>query len=222
LREAASIGHRPILPVVSFAVGAWAPPERDGLGAGTVALTVLDGLLTDGATVLGPGDGLAPWDGGSWIACTAVRVAVIGDAYAEALREWPAAAARPGAGAGARIPTGGVLEDRLLELFWRIALRWGEPAACGVALPRVLDIAALHRILGVPETALTLALAALRDRGATIRDRVRWVLLTGREGEARRDALLASTAVQLALARAARDDCLALCEPLALRRRAPR
>jgi hypothetical protein len=177
---------------------------------------VLDGLLTDGATVLGPGDGLEPWTSGSWTACTTVRVAVIGDAYADALREWPAATVGRGEGPGARIPTAGGLEDRLLELLWRIALRWGEPAAGGVALPRALDLLALHHILGAPETRLALAFARLRDRGVTIRSGLSWLLLTGRGGEARRDTLLGAAAMQLALARAARDECLALCELLEL------
>jgi hypothetical protein len=216
VREAASIGHRPILPVLDVAAGPWSPPRRADLGSGAVRLTVLDGLLTDRATVLGPGDGLDPWTGVNWTACTAVRVAVIGDAYADALREWPAAARGHGEGQGTRIPAAGGLEDRLLELLWRIALRWGEPAAGGVALPRALDLLALHRILGAPETRLALAFAGLRDRGATIRNGLRWLLPTGWEGQARRDALLGAAAMQLALARAARDNCLALCEVLEL------
>jgi hypothetical protein len=224
LHEATSIGHRPILPVLNVETGPWTPPEPNGLGPGTIRLTVLDGLLTDGATVLGPGDGLEPWTGGSWTACTAVRLAVIGDAYAHALREWPAAAVTRGEGSGARVPTAGELEDRLLDLLWRIALRWGVPAARGVALPRALDLLAVHHILGVPETRLALAFAGLRDRGATIRNGVSWLLLTRREGEARRDALLGAAAQQLGLARAARDECLALCEivQLELERRARR
>jgi hypothetical protein len=224
VREAASIGHRPILPVLDVVAGPWSPPERAGLGTGAVRLTVLDGLLTDRATVLGPGDDVDPWTGGSWTACTAVRVAVIGDAYAYALRGWPTATVRRGEGPKARVPTAGALEDRLLGLLWQIALRWGEPAAGGVALPRALDLPALHHILGAPEPRLALAFAHLRERGATIRNRLSWLLITGREGEARREALLGAAAVQLALARAARDDCLALCEllELELERRARR
>jgi hypothetical protein len=212
VREAAAIGHRPILPILDVATGPWSPPLRDGLGAGAVRLTVLDGLLTDGARLLGPGDGFAPWAGGSWTACTAVRAAVIGDAYATALREWPAAAAWPGEGSGTLIPSGGALEDRLLELLWRIALRWGAPAARGVALPGALDLLALHHILGVPETRLAIAFAGLGERGTTIRNGLSWLLLTERQDQARRDALLAAAATQLARARAARDDCLVLCE----------
>jgi hypothetical protein len=215
VREAAAIGHRPILPVLDVAAGPWSPPARDGLGTGAVRLTVIDGLLTDGATVRGPGDGLEPWTG-NWTACTAVRVVVIGDAYAHALRQWPAAALRHVEASGARIPTVGGLEERLLELLWRIALRWGEPAARGIALPRALDLLAVHHILRVPEPLLAIAFAGLRERGAAIRNGLSWLLLTGREGEARRDALLGAAATQLALARAARDDCLALCELLEL------
>jgi hypothetical protein len=215
VREAAAIGHRPILPVLDVAAGPWSPPQRDGLGTGAVRLTVLEGLLTDGATVHGPGDGFEPWTG-SWTACTAVRVAVIGDAYAHALRAWPAAAMGHGENSGARVPTVGGPDERLLELLWRIALRWGEPAAGGVALPRTLDLLAVHHILRVPEPRLAIAFAGLRERGAAIRNGLSWLLLTGYEGEARRDALLGAAAMQLGLARAVRDDCLALCELLEL------
>jgi CRP/FNR family transcriptional regulator, cyclic AMP receptor protein len=211
VREAAAIGHRAILPVLAAAAGPWTPPQRSGLGPGAVRLTVLDGLLTDGATVLGPGDALEPWTQTSWTACTAVRVAVIGDAYADALREWPLADVDHGREAGARVPTAGALEDRLLELLWRIALRWGELVARGIALPPALDLLAVQHILGVPETRLALAFAGLRDRGATIRNGASLTLLTRREGETRRDALLGAVAQQLALSRATRDECLALC-----------
>jgi hypothetical protein len=217
VREAAAIGHRPVLPVLTVDPGPWTPPERADLGPSTVALSVLEGLLTDGATVLGPGDGLEPWDTGArWTACTPLRLAVIGRAYAEALDRWPAAADRRRAGSGARVPSGGAVEDRLLELLWRIALRWGVPAPDGVRLPPALDLPALRRILGIAATDVVFALAALRVRGATIRDGTTWRLLGGRHEDARRDTLLAGAALQLALARAARDDCLALCELLEL------
>jgi hypothetical protein len=70
----------------------------------------------------------------------------------------------------------------------------------------------------VPEARLALAFARLRARGATSRHGASWLLLTGRKGEPRREALLGATAQQLALARAARDECLALCELLQLER----
>jgi hypothetical protein len=82
----------------------------------------------------------------------------------------------------------------------------------------------MHHMLGAPEPRLAIAFAGLHERGATIRHGVSWLLLTGHEGEARRDALRGAAAMQLALARAARDDCLALCEllQLELERRARR
>ena len=93
-RDAAAVGHRAILPVLSVEDGPWAPPEPASLGTGTVALAVLDGLLvTADRELTGPGDVIEPW-GAPWIACTPVRLAVIGRSYLEALRPWPAVADR--------------------------------------------------------------------------------------------------------------------------------
>jgi hypothetical protein len=212
VRATAAIGHLPVLPVLRVDPGHWDPPIRADLGDGVLSLTVLSGLLTNGVTVLGPGDDLDPWTGGHWTACTRLRVAVIGDAYVAALSDWPAAIARRSAAAGARVPTSGALADRLLELLWRIALRWGEPAAGGVALPRALDLPALRRILATSDSDVSLALAALSNRGAAVRHGASWLLLVERDRQERREALLGGAALQLALARAIRDDCLALCE----------
>ena len=76
--------------------GAGNRPRRAELGAGVVALVVLDGLLAAGTpvTVIGPGDVLEPWDlGVTWTACTPARLAVIGTRFMEAVRPWPGAAA---------------------------------------------------------------------------------------------------------------------------------
>ena len=84
--------HRPILPVLSRgarAAGCRPLPARSG--PGTIALAVLDGLLVTRARSrwTGRGDVIAPW-GSAWVACTPVRLAVIGRAYLDALRPWPA------------------------------------------------------------------------------------------------------------------------------------
>jgi hypothetical protein len=231
VREAAGIGHQPVLPVLAVAIGVWVAPERSRLGPGTVALTVLDGLLMAGSdprALLGPGDVLAPWDTAAvWTACTPVRLAVIGRAYGDALRAWPGATdvlcARVSTLELGPQPGGGSVEERLLDLLWRIGQRHGQLDRYGVALPPALDLRALGLILGAPEMALALALAALRDRGAVIRRAgPGWSLPAPTRGHVetqphgRRDALRSHVALQLAVSRAARDECQALCEQLAL------
>jgi CRP/FNR family cyclic AMP-dependent transcriptional regulator len=222
MRATATIGHRQILPVLNVRAGAWVPPARERLGPRTVAVTVLDGFLTVDGALIGPGDAFEPWDAGTWVACTPLRLAIIGRAYAGALKRWPGAVdrlrqrARPRA---APQTTGGTLDDRLLRLLWSIAQRYGELMRSGLALPSALDVPALHLILGFPEVDLALSLAGLRRRGAIDRHRNHWILVVSAEmpgPHARRDELQARTALVLAVARAGREDVFAIGEQLDL------
>jgi hypothetical protein len=221
LRDASAVGHRRILPVLTVPAGAWAPPPRDELGAGTVALTVLGGWLTDGVVLVGPRDTFDAWSR-PWTVCADARLAVIGDVFSGALRTWPRAALRLPGAAHARVPEDHrPLEERVLELLWRIALRWGRSTAGGVELPPSVDRRALGLILDVGAVAVGLALVRLEARGVECRAGGLHLLPAG---ELRRDTLRAAATRQLALARAAHDDCLALCELLdaGLRGRAAR
>jgi hypothetical protein len=224
MREIATIGHRPILPVLTLRVGAWTPPERALLGAGTVALMVLEGVLTDATQLLGPGDAVEPWDSGEWTACTPVRLAIIGDAYAVALRRWPTATARlrVRSNCGTAVPArSGTVPERLLDVLWRVALRYGAITAAGVALPHGLDVRAFGLILGVDDVELALAVAELRERAALDHERPAWVLGTRARAVAagvddRREHLLMRAAGALAVARAGRMDTFAVSEQLHL------
>ncbi|MDA0166332.1 hypothetical protein OM076_39065 [Solirubrobacter ginsenosidimutans] len=225
MREIATIGHHAILPVLTLRVGAWTPPARAQLGEGTVALMVLEGVLTDAAQVFGPGDAVEPWDAGEWTACTPMRLAIIGDAYAVALHPWPAASARLRlrSNCGTAVPAaGGTVPERLFELVWRVALRYGAMTAAGVALPQALDIRALGLILGVGELELSLALAELQQRAALDHEQPVWVLGTRAradgdgDGDDRREHLLMRAAGALAVARAGRMDTFAVGEQLHL------
>lgn len=228
-RKAAAIGGRPILPVLSVMPGPWNPPAASQLGAGTIALAVLDGLLTgEGAPVLGPGDMIAPW-GSAWVVATPVRLAVIGSAYLEPLRPWPGALERVRARAVApkaiHGPPTGTLEERLAALLWWVALRWGTIQGAGVTLPPSVDLRAVSLLLDAEETPTALALAALRDDGVgTTRGGAMWLASGSRRPgrvPGRRDALRARAAVQVALARATCADSVELCDDLdlVLRRR---
>jgi CRP/FNR family cyclic AMP-dependent transcriptional regulator len=224
MREIAAIGHRAILPVLTLRVGAWTPPARAELGAATAALIILEGVLTDATQVLGPGDAIEPWDTGDWTACTPVRLAIIGDAYAVALRSWPTVTARlrVRSNCGTAVPAaGGSMPERLLELLWRVALRYGTLSTAGVALPQALDIRALGLILGVAELELVLALAELQERAAFDHEQPVWVLRTRPPAGAvtvddRREHLLMRVAGALAVARAGRMNTFAVSEQLQL------
>jgi hypothetical protein len=231
--DAAGVGRAPLLPVLAVEAGPWAPPGPDALGPRTRGLAVLAGLVVrDGSAVAGPGDLIDPWDEhGDWRACTPVRFAVVGAAFAAAIEAWPdisEQAGRPRARAlSLRGLAGEAPEPRLLGLLWRLALRWSGPSRHGLALALPLDVAALARLLDLPEADVRLALDELLARGVLVRrEDGGWLLpppagrIAGLRG--RRDRLRAQLAVQCALSRAACEESQILCEQLdqALQQRA--
>jgi hypothetical protein len=227
-RMAPEVARNPVLPVLAVPAGPWTPPERAALGAGTVALAVVDGLLTSdaGLAVIGPGDVIEPWDGGDWRVCAPARLAVIGVRFMEAVRPWPGAAARLLARVRGRAmgthPPAGDAHERLLALLWAIAARWGTLDGAAIALPRGLDTRALASLVDLPEAETAAALDALAAAGTvTGRDESAWRLTAGPSTSAgsghsrvRRDELRARGAQQFALARAVRDDYLKISEEL--------
>jgi len=210
--------------VLSVVPGSWTPPAAARCGPETFALAVLDGLLTTEHRALkGPGDMIAPW-GSAWVACTPVRLAVIGHAYLTAVARWPALPQRVRArltpSSSGHVADAGALDERLVALLWRIALRWGSLREAGIALPRPLDARALSLLLEVREEEVALALIALRERGVdAARDGTLWLRADpGRAAgdPSRGEALRTRAAVQLALARAACADSADLCDDLDL------
>lgn len=61
------------------------------------------------------------------------------------------------------------VEDRLMNLFWHLADRFGSVTADGIAVPIALTHEALGRLIGARRPTVTLALRALDDRGALVR-----------------------------------------------------
>jgi hypothetical protein len=223
-RTAAGFVRRRVLPVLSVAPGSWAPPAAARCGPDTFALAVLDGLLmTESRALKGPGDMIAPW-GSDWVACTPVRLAVIGRAFLEPLARWPAIQERVGSRLTPSPSTASAdtrtLDERVVALLWKIALRWGSVREAGIALPQTLDARALSLLLEVREVEVALALDALRDRGVgAARDGTLWLAVSpdpGAGDPSRRDALRSRAAVALALARAACADSAELCDDLDL------
>jgi hypothetical protein len=211
--DALAVGRARLLPVLALPPGPWRPPAREALGKRTSVLAVLDGLLLhDGTGVRGPHDLVDPWaEGGVWLACTPVRLAVVGAAFADALEPWPDVAQlslRPRE-REVRLRAG----ELVLEVLWRLAGRWARPAMGGLALPPALDVAALAHLADLPEAETRRALAALEERGAVAQRGARtWVLLPPRADRPAREHLRAKVAEQCARARIAQADTAALLE----------
>jgi hypothetical protein len=209
----AEFGHVPILPVLAVPAGPW-PPRRNAVGAGVLAVVVLDGLLraSPPPRLFGPGDVLEPWDGNvSWTACTPVRLALIGTRFTDAVRAWPSAAAKLLARANhppREISGGGNVDERVLDLLWRIASHWGVRRDNGVRLPTAVDAFALSNLLRISERRLAAVVSLLAVRGDLLRgDGSGWVLplappgpITGATRE-RRDDLRSRLAHAMSIAR---------------------
>lgn len=162
-----------------LAEGGWSPPLAAALGHGTLALVILAGALLrephgGHAHLLGPGDLLEPWTepAAAWRACTPVRAAVIGEAFLRAVAAWPQAAAhmlrRVGAGAdGVRMHRTGSAsaEDRLAELLWRLAARWGTVEDGGIRLQLALAPAELAGLIAASSHEADQGLRALERTG---------------------------------------------------------
>jgi hypothetical protein len=211
--DALAVGRALLLPVLALRPGPWRPPGREALDERTRVLVVLDGLLLhDGAGVRGPSDLVDPWaEGGDWLACTPVRLAVVGAAFADALAPWPdvARVAQRPREREVRVRAG----ERVLDVLWRLAARWSRPAMGGLALPAVVDAAALARLAGRTEAETRTAMAAIEERGtAARRGEGEWVLLPPRPGSPLREHLRAKAAEQCAVARTTQADTVALLE----------
>jgi hypothetical protein len=99
-------------------------------------------------------------------------------------------------------------EQRLTELLWRLAARWGVVEQDGIGLPLALAPAALAGLIGLPESEAARGLQALeRARAATRAADGTWLLAIGAERRdvglaAARDDLRERLAGELARARA--------------------
>jgi hypothetical protein len=218
--EATAIGHRPRLPVIVLEAGPWTPPA----GSSRVGFVVLAGLLLSepAMALAAPGDFVLPSQhaGRQWTACTGVRLALIGDAFRDALADRPRVLARVfgrAIGPGSWRPDGAPAESRLETLFWRLATRCGQPRAGGMFLPLELAPSMLARIAGLGEAACSAALDALATAGRARVHENGWLL---RESEPcdRGVALHARMARQHAVSREANAVLLELSAELAAHR----
>jgi CRP/FNR family cyclic AMP-dependent transcriptional regulator len=201
-RPAATVGRRPILPVLALAAGAqWSS------GAEALGFVVLAGVLVRAApmrAMAGAGDQLAA-DGAAWAACSDVRVAVLGDEFTTALGAWPGAAQRlVNASASLPLPRTDDGDGGLLTLLWHVARRWGTLDGDGIVLPVIFERRVLAALWGQSEAHTSAALKRLQHGQIASRNGGRWALPRPYHGPARaqREQLSARVAEQFATARA--------------------
>jgi CRP/FNR family cyclic AMP-dependent transcriptional regulator len=187
--------------------GRWTPQPWLTGGSQPIGLLVLEGLLVREATVsshpcaelLGPGDLLRAWDDGDaeellprridWAAATSARVAIVDQALAVRMAQWPEIFAalmdRAARRAERLVVTQAIahitrVDERLLALLWLLAERWGHVVPGGVLVSLRLPHRTLAGMVGARRPSVTTALGQLMARGAIERRQDgAWILRGG-------------------------------------------
>jgi len=173
--------------------GRWTPQPWLTGGSQPIGLLVLEGLLVREATVrshpcaelLGPGDLLRASDGRDadellprridWAAATSARVALVDQALAVRMAQWPeifgALMDRAARRAERLVVTQAIahitrVDERLLSLLWLLAERWGRVVPGGVLVSLRLPHRTLAGMVGARRPSVTTALGQLMARGA--------------------------------------------------------
>jgi CRP-like cAMP-binding protein len=191
-------------PVRWFERGLWEPPDE--YGALQLGFLVLEGLLardvvlagTTTTELVGPGDILHPTAALRdeslvryhvlWEVLEPVKIAVLDEAFARQLTEWPQVTRVLLERALRRTLRFSVhtallqlspVETRLLILFWFLAERWGRVTADGVALQLRLSHQVLGQLVGCRRASVTTALHRIEESGLITRRPDRTWLLRG-------------------------------------------
>ena len=187
--------------------GRWNPQPWLTGGSQPIGLLVLEGLLVREAVVsnhpcaelLGPGDLLRAWNDGDseellpreihWAAATSARVAIVDQALAVRMAQWPEIFAalmdRAARRAERLVITQAIahitrVDDRLLSLLWLLAERWGRVVPGGVLVCLRLPHRTLAGMVGARRPSVTTALGQLMARGAIERRQDGAWILRGR------------------------------------------
>ena len=132
-----------------------------------------------------PGDLLRAWDDGDaeellprridWAAATSARVAIVDQALAVRMAQWPEIFAalmdRAARRAERLVVTQAIahitrVDERLLALLWLLAERWGRVVPGGVLVSLRLPHRTLAGMVGARRPSVTTALGQLMARGA--------------------------------------------------------
>jgi CRP/FNR family cyclic AMP-dependent transcriptional regulator len=189
-----------VVPSVSVGTGELelSPLLREHRAFGAV---ILDGMLTHETSLddqvslrpLGPGDVLGISEGqpsptrcrGRWHAAAPTDLALLGRAVLLATRRAPALMAGLHARAFAQAERVSLqmticqmtrVERRVLALFWLLADSWGQVTPAGTALRVRLTHQTIGRMIGARRPTVTIALGALAEEGAIVKDEQGWVL----------------------------------------------
>jgi CRP/FNR family cyclic AMP-dependent transcriptional regulator len=192
-RRVREVSQRLFARTIDVPRGAWSPARALSGGTNPIGLLVLDGLLVREAIVgdhpcaelLGPGDLLRAGDDNEgevllprtieWAAATSARVAIVDQALAVRMAQWPEIFAalmdRAARRAERLVVTQAIahltrVDDRLLALLWLLAERWGRVVPGGVLVSLRLPHRTLAGMVGARRPSVTTALGQLMARGA--------------------------------------------------------
>ena len=192
-----------VAPAITLGKGGWTPRRAAPGENAHIGVLVTRGILCREvaigdsvcAELVGPGDLLRPWEGGSsllvscdvhWHVLQEAQLAMLGRSFAGVAARWPAltsalvgrAISRSHALALSAIiscTTG--LETRLSMLFWHIADRWGKVRTDGVVVPIQMTHELIGRLIGARRPSVSTALKQLeRDGFITRLDGAGWLL----------------------------------------------
>jgi hypothetical protein len=203
-----------------LAVGPWDVARLTAASADHVGLLILDGVLSRelvvadhvSAELLGPGDLVRPWQGGSrasllpvdavWSVLSTLTVAVLDRRFAAEAARYPEITAvlfDRLSERSVRLATTQAISQltrvdrRLKALFWHLAERWGRVHTDGIVVPLRLSHQRLADLVGAHRQSVTTAMGDLARTGAVSRrDSGAWVLHGAPPDELRHHKLAAA------------------------------
>jgi CRP/FNR family cyclic AMP-dependent transcriptional regulator len=179
-----------------LAVGPWDVARLTAASADHVGLLILDGVLSRelvvadhvSAELLGPGDLVRPWQGGTrasllpvdalWSVLSSLTVAVLDRRFAAEAARYPEITAvlfDRLSERSVRLATTQAISQltrvdrRLKALFWHLAERWGRVSGEGVVVPLALTHRILGQLVGARRPTVSTALSELAERGELVR-----------------------------------------------------
>jgi CRP/FNR family transcriptional regulator, cyclic AMP receptor protein len=179
-----------------LSVGPWDVARLTAASADHVGLLILDGVLSRelvvadhvSAELLGPGDLVRPWQGGTrasllpvdalWSVLSSLTVAVLDRRFAAEAARYPEITAvlfDRLSERSVRLATTQAISQltrvdrRLKALFWHLAERWGRVSGEGVVVPLALTHRILGQLVGARRPTVSTALSELAERGELVR-----------------------------------------------------